>query len=237
MRGLRILSWTVAAVALAVFAASIDAAVRAALRLAGAAALLALVPFGAQVVVGPGAGASSCGACAATCDATRHGPPCWRAVRMSFPGGAVVADGLRPALFARRAAVPLRDGVATLAVRKLCHLATQGLYLGLGAALGAALLGRLVASAPAAVGAVLRVAIVVLPTSLVAGAVVLGLALFHGGLAARAQRLATRATAGRVATALARWRGLGGHGRRLASPRAQRRDARVEPERPSSAGS
>ncbi len=48
-------------------------------------------------------------------------------VRLAFPGGAAAGDALRPVLFRRFAGVPFGDGAAVLAIRKLCHLFTQGL--------------------------------------------------------------------------------------------------------------
>ena len=117
-------------------------------------------------------------------------------VRLAFPGGAAAGDAARTALFRVEAGVPVPDGAAALAIRKLCHLATQGVYLALGAALGTALFAA--AGSPRA----LRAGTLSTAFALTAAAAALSLALFHGRVASRMERLLSRLTRGRFAAAL-----------------------------------
>ncbi len=203
-RALRLGGYAVAGLALVRLFWTIDLeGVGALLRGVGPYAPLALLPFGLQVVLESGSWRLLL---------ARLGHPVgWRqslrvtvgaeAVRLCFPGGTAVADGLRPLLFWRHAKVPLSDGASALAVRKLCHLATQGVYLALGVALGSALLQRW-AKELGGFGRALPILSLLLPAALTATAILLGLLLFHGSLATRAERLLTRVTRGRLAALL-----------------------------------
>jgi hypothetical protein len=114
-------------------------------------------------------------------------------------------------LFRRHAAVPLGDGAAALATRKLCHVATQGAMLLLGAALGAEVYAGVL---PGSGGRVLAWAALAAGGSLVLAAGALGFVLLYGGVAGRLERALTRVTGGRLARVLehrrAAWRSVDG---------------------------
>jgi hypothetical protein len=198
----RALGYAVAALALLRLVQSIDlSGVGHLVTAAGPVLPLVLVPFIIQLALEAGAWHMFLGR-------LRYAVP-WRAalratlgaegVRLAFPGGAAAGDALRPALFRRLAGVPLGDGAAVLAVRKLCHLFTQGVFLAIGAALGA----RAFASgAPPAAARGLESLAWIAAVALALAAVLLGLALFHGSLAARTERLLTRLTGGRLSRLL-----------------------------------
>jgi len=199
-RAARLLAYAVAVLALFKLGRSVDlAGVGALLARVGPAGLVALTPFAMQVAIESATWRFLLGYLG-------HAVP-WVAalrvtfgaegVRLCFPGGAVVGDGLRPVLFWRYGGVPMRDGAAVLAVRKLGQVGAQGLFLALGAAAGGAFLAQagqrlgLVGWLPGlalAVGALL-----------VAAALLLGALLARGAVAARAERLLTRLTGGRLA--------------------------------------
>jgi uncharacterized protein (TIRG00374 family) len=56
------------------------------------------------------------------------------AVLLSFPGGALIAEGLKPWFLSRRFGVGIPESTASLAVKKALQVGTQGLYLLVGAA-------------------------------------------------------------------------------------------------------
>lgn len=175
------------------------AAVVATLKMVGPVALLALLPLGLQI----GLEAVSWRLLLARLGHRVRLALSWRvnvqgeAVRLGFPGGPPLAEATRTALFARLGALPLGDAATALVARKLCHMSTQGVYLGAGLILGAALFerwartlgpaGRLV---PAVAGAV--------AFGLVAVAASIALLLSQGALALRAERLLARLGRGRV---------------------------------------
>jgi hypothetical protein len=203
-RALRLCAYLVAVLALLQLLRSVDlAGVGALLRAVGPFAPLALLPFAFQVILESGSWRLLLG---------RLGHPVrWRtslrvtlgadAIRLSLLGGTAIADGLRPVLFRRHGGVPLSDGTSALAVRKLCHLGSQGAYLALGAALGASLLDRW-ATQMGELGRFLPAASFSLAAALTIGAVILGLMLFHGSLASRAERFLSRLTRGRLSSFL-----------------------------------
>lgn len=63
---------------------------------------------------------------------------CGDAVLLGVLGGAALAEAVPPYLLHREAGVPVAESVATGGVRKVLLLAAQGLYLGLGVAVGGA---------------------------------------------------------------------------------------------------
>jgi hypothetical protein len=182
-------------------------AIRVALAHAGATALLILVPMAAVI----GLEAESWLFLLATLGWRIPRRRSWRvaltgeALRLGMPGGATMADAARPILLRRHASVPFTISASVLAVRKLSHMATQGLFLLMGAALGASAFqawARHFGSASA----------LLLPATWIAGvgltllAVLLGLALFKGSLATRTERLLSKITGGRLAAFVERQR-------------------------------
>lgn len=119
------------------------------------------------------------------------------AVRMCFPGGSAVADGLRPVIFKRQGGVPLGVATSALAVRKLCHIGSEGAFSAIGLALGSSLFARWVKDLGSR-GPQLFVAAAVVSLALVGAGVALALLLLHGSVASRAERLLTRLTRGRL---------------------------------------
>jgi hypothetical protein len=203
-RALRLGTYVVAALALLQFVRSVDlAGVGALLGAVGPFAPLALLPFALQTILESGSWRLLL---ARLGHHVKRGTSLRvtlgaEAIRMCLPGGTAIADGLRPVLFRRHGGVPLSDGTSALVVRKLCHLGSQGVYLALGAALGAALLERW-ATQMGELGRFLPAASFALAAALTAGAVLLGLMLFHGSLASRAERFLTRLTRGRLSSFL-----------------------------------
>jgi uncharacterized membrane protein YbhN (UPF0104 family) len=55
---------------------------------------------------------------------------------LSAPGGAVAAEAVKAVLLARRHAVSLSDGLASVAIKKIVYILAQGLYLAVGLAWG-----------------------------------------------------------------------------------------------------
>jgi hypothetical protein len=133
------------------------------------------------------------------------------AVRLALPGGAAAGDALRPVLFRRYAGVPLGDGAAALAARKLCHVATQGALLLLGAAVGAEAYAGVL---PGSGGRVLAWLALAAGGSLLLAAGALGFVLLYGGMAGRLERALTQLTGGRLARVLehrrAAWQSVDG---------------------------
>ncbi len=170
------------------------------LRAAGPVAALALLPFGLQVLLECGSWRvllAKLGQAVSWGVAVRANLGA-EAVRLSLPAGAAVAEGLRPVLFARHGGVTMSHALSAVAVRKLCHLGTQGAYLALGAAMGGALFARWAVGLGGA-GSGLLVAAWVLAAAMMLLAAFLGASLLHGSLAVRAERLLTRLTGGRLA--------------------------------------
>jgi hypothetical protein len=123
------------------------------------------------------------------------------AVRLSFPGGPPLAEAMRPVLFARLRSVALADAASALVVRKLCHMSTQGTFLGMGALLGSALFEHWARGLGPA-GRALPLVTAAVALGLMAAGACIGLVLSHGSLASRAERFLARLTGGRWAPAL-----------------------------------
>jgi len=121
------------------------------------------------------------------------------AVLMSMPGGAVVAEGLKPYLLARTERVPVATTVATLAAQKCVLVLAQATYLGLALILGYGLLAGIGTGMPWLVG------LGVIFLLIVGGA--LSLVFAQGAVAAKLHRLLMRLPFPR----LRRWL-EGGHG-------------------------
>jgi hypothetical protein len=200
-RSLRIAAYALAGLALARLLWTIDLrAVAATLGAVGPVAALALLPLGFQVLLEAGSWRlllAKLGhlitwglACRVSLQA--------EAIRLSFPGGPPLSEGMRPVLFARHRSVPLSDGASSLVVRKLCHMASQGVFLCLGATLGSVAFERWAQQLGPA-GRVLPVVTCAVAVALTLGAVLMGLMLSHGSLATRAERMLTRVTRGRLA--------------------------------------
>ncbi len=200
-RSLRIGAYALAGLALARLLWTVDLrAVAATLGAVGPMAALALLPLGLQMLLEAGSWRlllAKLGhlitwgfACRVSLQA--------EAIRLSFPGGPPLSEGMRPVLFARHRSVPLSDGASSLVVRKLCHMASQGAFLCLGATLGSVVFERW-AQRLGPAGRVLPVVIYVAVVALTLGAVLMGLMLFHGSVATCAERMLTRVTRGRLA--------------------------------------
>lgn len=201
---MRAAAYAIAAAALVALLRATDlGGVAATLRAIGPLALLALVPLGVQVLLeavswrvllarlGQRVGLGL--ACRVNVQA--------EAIRLSFPGGSPIADATRPLLFTRLRSVPLGDAATALVVRKLCHMSTQGVYLGMGLVLGSALFERWARTLGPA-GRALPALGCAVAVGLIAAAVLAGSMLSHGTLAARAERFAGRLTRGRLASFL-----------------------------------
>jgi Lysylphosphatidylglycerol synthase TM region len=179
------------------------AAVAATLRTVGPLALLVLVPLGLQIALE----AVSWRLLLARLGRRVGLALSWRvnvqaeAIRLSFPGGPPLAEATRPALFARLGSVPLGDAATALVARKLCHMSTQGAYLGTGLVLGGALFERW-ARALGPAGRSLPALAWAVAAGLTAAALSMGTLLAHGSIASRAERLLARLRRGRVASRL-----------------------------------
>lgn len=107
------------------------------------------------------------------------------AVLLSFPGGALLAEGLKPVLLARPSpgneAVPYAETAATLAAKKVLLVGTQSLYLATAAILGWSVL---LAISPKLPLLVLCAAFV-----LAIAAIAMMWILLHGSLGARSHRV------------------------------------------------
>jgi len=123
------------------------------------------------------------------------------AARLTLPGGGAAGDAVRAALFCGAARAPSSAGVTVLAVRKLSHLGSQGVYL-----LAAALFGGGLYATLGAAGRALETATAVVGAAFMAAAVVLGLALVHGSLATRVERWLARVARGWFAETVERRR-------------------------------
>jgi uncharacterized membrane protein YbhN (UPF0104 family) len=102
----------------------------------GPLALLAVVPYAVAVVI-------DTAAWSAILNCLEARVSTWRllgirlsteAVLLSFPGGALIAEGLKPWFLSRRFGVGIPESTASLAVKKALQVGTQGLYLLAGAA-------------------------------------------------------------------------------------------------------
>jgi uncharacterized membrane protein YbhN (UPF0104 family) len=102
----------------------------------GPLALLAVVPYAVAVVI-------DTAAWSAILKGLEARVSTWRllgirlsteAVLLSFPGGALIAEGLKPWFLSRRFGVGIPESTASLAVKKALQVGTQGLYLLAGAA-------------------------------------------------------------------------------------------------------
>jgi len=208
-RAARALAYLVAVIALFKLGRSVDlVGVGTLLGRVGPAGLVALAPFLLQVVIEAGTWrllAGQLGHRVRWLPALRSTLGA-EGVRLCFPGGAVVGDGLRTILFSRYGALPVRDGAAVLAVRKLGQISAQGLFLVLGAAAGGALLER--SGAHLGLGPGLPWLSLALGAALVVLALLLGLFLARGAVVMRAELLLARLTRGRLAGWLARRRGV-----------------------------
>jgi hypothetical protein len=125
------------------------------------------------------------------------------AIRLSLPGGPALAEGFRPVAFARHAGAFLGDATAALAVRKLAHLGTHGVFLAAGASLGLDLVARAVPALPAGPRAALPWAV---GGTLTLAAVLLAWTLLHGSVVTRAERALSAIASGRLASMLERRR-------------------------------
>jgi uncharacterized membrane protein YbhN (UPF0104 family) len=116
------------------------------------------------------------------------------AILLSMPGGAILAEGLKPWLLAKTAAVPLAETTATLAAKKVLLIGTQAIYLAGAALLGWEILAAISASAFGPVLGGIGLGVVVLATAVALGAVALVLAygLLVGSLSARLHALLVR---------------------------------------------
>lgn len=227
---MRVAMYLLAALALLRLVVAFDvAAVRTTLEFVGPWALLVLVPLGLQIALE----AASWRLLLEALDRPVRWLTAWcvnlraDAVRLSVPSGAPLADALRPVLFARRSGVPLSDGASALVVRKLSHLATHGVFLGLGAALGGSLLERW-GHQLAVGGRALSLAGGAAASGLIGGALLVGLSLAYGSLVARTHGLLARLAGGRIAAFLAE--------RRDGFDAFERRVQRLLRERPAALG-
>jgi hypothetical protein len=109
------------------------------------------------------------------------------AVFMSVPAGAVASDYVALSLLQRRADVPVPEGLAAIAARRVLVILTNGIYVALALALGHSHLGR----ASVGLGGVswLAWAMVAAALVLLGSASVMALAVFSGTVAARLRRL------------------------------------------------
>jgi len=203
-RALRAAAYVLAASALVWLLSTTDlGAVRTTLAAIGPLAALVLVPLGLQITLeavswrlllrrlGHGVGLGTA----------------WRvnvqaeAVRLSLPGGPPVAEAMRPMLFARLRSVALADAASALVVRKICHLFTQGVFIGMGVLLGSVLFERWARSLGPA-GRILPVLSGIAALGLIAAGAFIGLMLSYGSLAVRLERLLSRVARGRLASFL-----------------------------------
>ena len=203
-RVLRWCAYMLAAAALLSLLSTTDAgAVGATLRKVGPLAPLALVPLALQIVLEAVSWRlllGRLGHCVGLAVACRVNAQA-EAIRLGLPGGPPLADAMRPILFARLRAVPLGDAATSLVVRKLCQISTQGVYVGMGAILGAALFERWIRSLGPA-GRALPIVAFAAAAGLVMTAVLAGSMLSHGALASRTERLLARLTRGRLSSYL-----------------------------------
>lgn len=112
------------------------------------------------------------------------------AILLSFPGGAILAETLKPWLLLRREGVPVAETTATLAAKKVLLVSTQSLYLGAAAILGWAgllAISEVLLRGPALPWMILAVAVALL----VASALMLATFLY-GALGARTHGLLAR---------------------------------------------
>jgi uncharacterized membrane protein YbhN (UPF0104 family) len=111
------------------------------------------------------------------------------AVLLSFPGGALLAEGLKPLLLARDG-VPYAETTATLAAKKVLLVGTQSLYLATAAILGWNVLATIRPQLP------LAVLLTALVLAIAASAMLL--IFLHGSLGARSHRLLERLPSARL---------------------------------------
>lgn len=111
------------------------------------------------------------------------------AVHLSFPGGPLLAEGLKVWFLSRRFGVEVAEGSASLAVKKALQLGTQGVYL---------LTAAVVAGAALPQGSVLRVVLFGLGALSTLVSVGMVAVLLSGRVAERLWRLLRRVPVARV---------------------------------------
>jgi len=157
----------------------------------GPLALLAVVPYGVAVTV-------DTAGWAAILRGLEARVATWRllrlrlsteAVQLSFPGGPILAEGLKVWFLSRQFGVPIPEGSASLAVKKALQVGTQGVYL---------LTAAVVAGSALPEGSKLRVALFLLGilSSVVAAGMIS--VLLSGRIAERLFRLLRRVPVVRV---------------------------------------
>jgi uncharacterized membrane protein YbhN (UPF0104 family) len=121
---------------------------------------------------------------------------CSEAVLTSLPGGAVVAESLKPVLVERRCGVPIPEGVASVAASKCLVALTHGVYLGLSVLLAF----RWLSSHSVALIGVSGLGFIAALAALVlgGGAALAALILLGGSVAARIHAALTAIPLGRV---------------------------------------
>ena len=112
------------------------------------------------------------------------------AVQLSFPGGPILAEGLKVWFLSRRFGVAVPEGSASLAVKKALQIGTQGVYLLTAAVVGSALAGRAL-GAPGGAVRTLGMLSTLVSTGMVA-------VLLSGRVAERLWRLLRRVPVDRV---------------------------------------
>ena len=97
----------------------------------GPLALLAVVPYGVAVTVDTAGWAAILRGLEARVATRRllRLRLSTEAVQLSFPGGPILAEGLKVWFLSRRFGVPIPEGSASLAVKKALQIGTQGVYL------------------------------------------------------------------------------------------------------------
>ena len=114
------------------------------------------------------------------------------AVLMSVPAGAVASDYVALSLLQRRADVPIPEGLAAIAARRVLVVLTNALYVALALALGYSHLGRASVGLGGASWPWLAWLMVAAALVLLGSASVMTLAVFSGNVAARLRRLLSR---------------------------------------------
>ncbi|MGZ5957275.1 MAG: lysylphosphatidylglycerol synthase domain-containing protein [Myxococcaceae bacterium] len=157
----------------------------------GPLALLAVVPYGVAVTL-------DTAGWAAILRGLEARVATWRllglrlsteAVHLSFPGGPLIAEGLKVWLLSRRFGVGIADGSASLAVKKALQIGSQGVYL---------LTAALVAGASLADPSVLRPVLLGLATFSMVVSAAMVTVLLSGRVAERLWKLLRRVPLARV---------------------------------------
>lgn len=124
------------------------------------------------------------------------------AVLLTMPGGSVVGESLKPYLVHRTAAVPIADTVASVGIKRALLAFAQGCYLALAAIAGHDVLAR---NSDAILGfSELPYLVAAAAATLAVVAVVLGLVLTRGRVAAVVRRLLAKLPSARLRAALER---------------------------------